>query len=158
MGALIKNKDSKDKAILEDKMACPMCKEEKRLSTEFPKSKPHYGGYDFTRCKSCKGILAAQKRNEIPAEVKRMRYSCKKYDITEKEFNELNSRDNCDLCGVDFSTKKAKYTPKNIDHDHSTGEIRGVLCNGCNLGLRKLGDNFEGIEKALNYLKKINND
>ena len=156
MGAQIKNKDDKDvkdKAILLDKMACPACQEEKKLSTEFPKSKPHYGGYDFTRCKSCKSKLATEKRNKIAPEIKRMRYCCKKHNITEEEFWEFESRTNCDLCGIDFSRKKSKHTPRNIDHDHDTGKVRGVLCSGCNLGLGKLGDNIEGVKKALAYLK-----
>lgn len=40
-----------------------------------------------------------------------------------------------------------------LDHDHDTGEVRGLLCRKCNAGLRLLGDNKEGIQKALDYLK-----
>ena len=39
-----------------------------------------------------------------------------------------------------------------LDHDHSDDTFRGWLCKKCNEGLGKLGDNLEGIVKAMNYL------
>jgi len=38
------------------------------------------------------------------------------------------------------------------DHDHEMNEVRGLLCTGCNTGLGHLGDNIEGIERAIYYL------
>jgi hypothetical protein len=40
-----------------------------------------------------------------------------------------------------------------LDHDHETGRARGFLCGRCNKGLGLLGDNIEGLERALAYLK-----
>ena len=40
-----------------------------------------------------------------------------------------------------------------FDHCHETGEFRGWLCNGCNIGLGHLGDNLEGLMKAVRYLE-----
>ena len=39
-----------------------------------------------------------------------------------------------------------------IDHDHETGEIRGLLCFQCNTGIGKLGDDESRIWSAYNYL------
>ena len=39
-----------------------------------------------------------------------------------------------------------------LDHDHDTDKFRGWICERCNTGLGKLGDNIEGIVNALNYL------
>lgn len=39
-----------------------------------------------------------------------------------------------------------------VDHNHDTGLIRGLLCGSCNLGLGKLGDDLEGVERAIDYL------
>lgn len=40
-----------------------------------------------------------------------------------------------------------------MDHIHGTDHIRGLLCHSCNTGIGKLGDNIEGLERALAYLK-----
>jgi hypothetical protein len=41
----------------------------------------------------------------------------------------------------------------NIDHDHKTGQVRGLLCSGCNTGLGHLGDDIQGLKRALEYLE-----
>lgn len=41
-----------------------------------------------------------------------------------------------------------------VDHCHTTGMIRGLLCIPCNTGLGKLGDSVEGLERALAYLRR----
>lgn len=40
-----------------------------------------------------------------------------------------------------------------VDHDHSTGQIRGWLCRPCNSGLGLLGDTADGLRRALTYLE-----
>ena len=40
-----------------------------------------------------------------------------------------------------------------VDHDHSTGEIRGLLCSNCNTALGLFGDNKETLKAAIKYLK-----
>ena len=42
------------------------------------------------------------------------------------------------------------------DHCHETHEHRGWLCSNCNTGIGKLGDDIEGVIKALDYLGSVN--
>lgn len=47
------------------------------------------------------------------------------------------------------------------DHNHDTGQHRGWICSSCNTGIGKLGDDLEGVLKALTYLvkaSKVNQD
>ena len=57
---------------------------------------------------------------------------------------------NCHLCNND-------KLPLRVDHCHETGRVRGFICTPCNTGLGKLGDNIEGLERALGYLRGKNN-
>lgn len=39
-----------------------------------------------------------------------------------------------------------------IDHDHTTGRFRGLLCLQCNVALGKLGDDSAGLQRAWAYV------
>ena len=65
--------------------------------------------------------------------------------ITMEEVLKLEVEDSCEICGSSSTMV--------VDHNHATGEIRGFLCNPCNLGLGQFKDNPETLEKAARYLK-----
>ena len=59
----------------------------------------------------------------------------------------------CSICG------KEGGTSLHYDHDHSTGEPRGVLCQQCNHGLGNFKDDVALLNRASEYLsRKIAND
>ena len=45
-----------------------------------------------------------------------------------------------------------------VDHCHQTGQIRGILCHGCNVALGALGDDIEGLTRALRYVSQAGVD
>lgn len=51
----------------------------------------------------------------------------------------------CAICG--------KQVKLHVDHDHETGEVRGLLCNNCNVGLGFFDDNPMLLIAAIRYLK-----
>jgi hypothetical protein len=58
--------------------------------------------------------------------------------------------DNCENCG----NKLDKGFKTHLDHCHTTGKFRGWLCNRCNMGIGALGDSTEGLQRAIEYLKR----
>lgn len=56
----------------------------------------------------------------------------------------------CGICGGFDPKGRGRFI---VDHDHKTGKVRGLLCNDCNLGLGKLGDNVELLRRAVAYLE-----
>jgi hypothetical protein len=75
-----------------------------------------------------------------------------KYGISIEERDALFSENGgkCWVCNVNVSTR--------IDHDHSTGKIRGALCNGCNAGLGMFAEDTKRLTAAIDYLEKARAD
>lgn len=72
------------------------------------------------------------------------------YGITHEEYDALLKMQGgvCALCGRPPKTRSLA-----VDHDHSTGVVRGLLCLPCNTALGKLGDSIETLERAIDYLR-----
>ena len=83
----------------------------------------------------------------------------KEYGITENDYkNILISQNNkCGICKLDLNIpiKKTGQAYTNIDHDHASGKIRGILCPKCNRALGLLKDNSDIIKNAIKWLEKI---
>lgn len=57
----------------------------------------------------------------------------------------------CDICGgTDSPTQWGNRL--HIDHDHETGQLRGLLCHGCNTAIGLLGDDTDRLRRAIDYL------
>lgn len=102
------------------------------------------------RCRPCEKIWRVKNPDKIRNSVlKRV------YGIDLNEYNRLlkNQQNKCILCTLigDLGYNKDKSLA--VDHDHTTGTVRGLLCSGHNTGLGYFGDNLQGIEIALNYLR-----
>jgi hypothetical protein len=76
----------------------------------------------------------------------------KKYGLTEEEYTVLLISQNnlCAICCKDKESKRDWH----VDHCHTTGKVRGILCHHCNLGLGNFKDNKGYLENAIAYLSK----
>lgn len=54
----------------------------------------------------------------------------------------------CAICG-----HQPKRKPLVLDHNHRTGDVRGLLCSDCNAGLGSLGDHPAILARAFDYLR-----
>ena len=75
-----------------------------------------------------------------------------KYDLNEEQYRELVEHQNnhCAICNLPATEGKRGLS---VDHDHETGEIRGLLCTRCNTGLGQLRDDPKLLDKAISYLR-----
>lgn len=82
-------------------------------------------------------------------------YALKKYGVTPEDYNLMfiKQKGCCAICGKHQNELKRKLS---IDHNHSTGVIRGLLCNNCNLMLGFSKENIDVLQKSIIYLDKNN--
>lgn len=73
------------------------------------------------------------------------------YGLSEEEYNKLvlEQENRCKICGRSFEDIK-----QHIDHCHSTGKVRGLLCIKCNVTIGQLGDSLEEAEETFNKIKR----
>jgi len=78
-----------------------------------------------------------------------------RYGISYEVFEEmLKSCDyTCHICGCKV-VQKHGGNKACLDHCHTTGNLRGVLCNRCNKGIGLLDDSVDVLQKAIDYLQK----
>ena len=78
------------------------------------------------------------------------------------EYHELLARQGgaCAVCHDKNNSETTMRRGKrglHVDHDHKTGQVRGLLCNGCNRALGFTGDRPEVLRAAADYLERCAN-
>lgn len=74
----------------------------------------------------------------------------KSYGITIEDYDKILEAQGgtCAIC--DGGTTKRHFA---VDHNHKTGQIRGLLCARCNMGLAKFMDKIINVQRALAHLR-----
>lgn len=85
----------------------------------------------------------------------------RKYNMEQDEFYLywVAQKGKCFICGIDMTAPKKKrgqdLTSVSVDHCHTTGKVRGLLCSGCNKGIGLLKDDIQILKNAIKYLEDI---
>lgn len=77
------------------------------------------------------------------------------YNISLDDYNKLLLEQN-NVCAICSKENIVKNKPLAVDHCHTTGKVRGLLCYHCNDGLGKFKDNINSLNYAVKYLEKHN--
>lgn len=135
---------------------CGRCREIKTLDN-FQKS--HGGGNRHGRiwvCNDCRNDLLREhyQSDLFEREYKARIHVYRTYQITPKQWDAMLARQGgvCAICKGAPSTRKGYH----VDHDHTTGKLRGLLCSACNTGLGSFRDNPRFMRAAIDYLKQHN--
>jgi hypothetical protein len=97
--------------------------------------------------KAAKRAWYQENRDRVLADRRRQKYA-----ITPEQVEELCAAQGgrCAICADAFTTTRNTH----VDHCHTTGVVRGMLCNHCNRGLGCFRDRPEVLGEAIAYLQK----
>lgn len=101
-------------------------------------------------CLACKRENGAKYREQNREKVN-LKNRVGRYRISVDDYHGLMAAQNerCAICGAKIDFKSC-----HIDHDHVTGEVRGMLCASCNTGIGLFKDSPELLMNAAKYLGK----
>ena len=76
-----------------------------------------------------------------------------KYGLSPEDFDILWKSQSgcCAICAKPLID--SGHDGLHVDHDHQTGEVRGLLCGHCNRGLGQFLDSLQLLEAAVEYMK-----
>lgn len=152
---------------------CVKCEKPKRVG-QFYKNKARPDGRD-EYCKVCRGEVNKdyQKRNKEAKNTRGREHYARHKDRLREEARERYHKNFWGHLKRAYGITKAQYErmvkkqkgrcavcgdrPKrrlHVDHDHETGEIRGLLCSGCNGGLGLFKDSIPNLQAAIQYLSE----
>jgi hypothetical protein len=125
-------------------------------------------------CKSCSRKRIAEWRNKNPdkataihvrnygknreqclenAHVSRLRRT---YGLSAEDYARMLAKQK-GLCLICFRPPTEGHR-LNVDHDHETGKVRGLLCNNCNTAIGLFGEDCRRMSAAIEYLSNHEKD
>lgn len=123
------------------------------------------------RCDACNKRLGSYRRNTPAQRKNHARYMRKyyrdhsemwrenglkrKYGLTLAEYNRLlaNQNGHCAICPATIGEEK-RMRKLFVDHDHTTGKVRGLLCSRCNSAVGHLRDHPKYAHALVGYLMR----
>ena len=123
---------------------CRRCKNIKNYD-DFPVSRSYWYSHKFV-CFSC--LKASYERNDLR---ERRKSLWENYRLSLADYSLLfeSQHGGCAICNTPPTLKRLA-----VDHDHTTGYLRGLLCSRCNLGIGRFEDNTTLFRNAILYLEQ----
>lgn len=120
-----------------------------------PYQRQNFRDLEHHKNRRYKNHKAYIENNPDKAKLYAFRGRLKRRGCSEQEYNDfLNVQNNlCGICQLPNSGKKEWA----IDHCHTTGKVRGLLCRNCNLMIGYAKDNTKYLQKAIEYLNRYGN-
>ena len=138
---------------------CYRCKKTKLLK-EFSPDEAVKDGFSPS-CRKCQSVYDKKKylknkKNPIWREnVRKASHAAKikhYFNLTIAKYDEMVELQDgvCAICGkIELSGRRLS-----VDHDHSTGTIRQLLCRRCNMGIGQFSEDTQLLKQAIKYLEK----
>lgn len=139
---------------------CTKCQEPKPTSAFGPDKRNKKDGL-ARWCRACRQeyvrAYCEQNRGRVQEGHIRRHYQ-KRYGITPEQYDQMLSEQQgvCAICNsTPESDRNRELQRLAVDHDHDTGEVRGLLCARCNLSLGHIEPHGRGHLLAIDqYLSR----
>ncbi len=129
---------------------CMVCGEVKYATEFYVRNKK-----TMTRHSSCKECdkNRVKKRHELNPERTRNNDLLRNYGISLDDHTNMFEKQKglCAICGKEGDGRWKKLC---VDHCHSTGKVRELLCRNCNMMLGQVGDNRGLLMEMVSYLDR----
>jgi hypothetical protein len=96
-------------------------------------------------CKPCRSL----DNQGIEARSRKLKH---KYGITHDDYLKLLEQQNGSCLGCGVTAQQQYHGVLDVDHNHDTGQVRGLLCSNCNRLLGYAGDNSKVLRTLAEYL------
>jgi hypothetical protein len=123
---------------------CPTCASFKPVA-QFPKNRANADGL-AAYCKPCHNAKSKETYTRLYGSTREYHLR-RRYGITGAEVDAMVEAQGgtCAVCAG---------KPEHVDHDHATGEVRGVLCFNCNQALGNARDDIVVLQGLIDYLNR----
>lgn len=138
------------------------CNKTKAEQTADPSKYPQ-GYFKPKPCRCCKEVFTPKAPSELYCSDNckdkgiMNAYLQRNYGITFRQYRLMleDQKGLCKICGSEgFIMNKDRHKMKLVvDHCHSTGKVRGLLCHNCNRALGLFQDSRDSLLKAIDHLK-----
>jgi len=127
---------------------CPMCfKFKSKDRYDFSSTSKHMR-YECKECASKRNKAYRIRHKSRIQRADRIGHYVSKYGLSRECAENLvdNRMGVCDIC--------SEYAPLEIDHCHTRGHVRGLLCKSCNSTLGQAKDNIHRLKQCIKYLER----
>ena len=131
---------------------CRKCKKNKNLK-DFYKIGGKQAHLYRSYCKECTLKINSTEKAKKTKHAWRIKT---RYNLEIEEYNQMfvDCENKCMICGIHNDDLKRNLC---VDHNHETGEVRGLLCTPCNAVIGYAHEDIDVLYSAIKYLKKFNN-
>lgn len=108
-------------------------------------------------CATCaRAVVPGRRQCARHLAMNALRSTCWRYGLSKRDLSELLARsgNECESCGEPFDGDGRSSWAMVIDHDHSTGQVRGVIHKACNSAIGVVHERAEVLRCAADYLDR----
>lgn len=144
---------------MSESKACTACSETKPLGEFYWTRRRNGQKARHSKCQACRRQqFKAWARTEHGKRSKRNGVMRREYGLAPAQYASMVAaqRGRCAIC-MRAETKRHRdglLCQLSVDHDHTTGAVRGLLCSACNVGLGSFGDSSHFLRSAALYLER----